>query len=653
MSWFRIRSFADRLSRRIMVVMILTMSINSGIIFFWSMGSMSLMTYSHYEEILKLTNEHVQKILTGVEIAAINNAGELEQHISSPEQTSKALKKELNFNPHILGCSVSFIPDYFPQKGHWYETYAKWEDSCHVATREIGSKTHDYTKKDWFCKPLMEGTGYWSEPYYDEAGAKDMLCTYSLPIHDTKGEIVAVYGADISLGWLQKQLEEIDKKEKEYSFALDASIGPYSPFCFIIGRNGKYIAHPDSKKILTQSFIDELKSKPHTADDKLINKILKGEAGKEFTEIGGFKSFIFYQTIEKTGWTIFVAVPSITMRFYGIILACLNILTLTVGMMLVFLICYFSIRHITKPLKQLSVSANEVAKGNFETPLPDIKHDDEIKVLRNSFGSMQKSLAQYIEELKTTTAQKAAIESELNIARNIQMAMLPKTYPPYPERTDIDIYGILAPAKAVGGDLFDFFIRDEKLFFCVGDVSGKGIPAALVMTVIRSLFRNVSAHISEPEQVVEALNETLVDNNETQMFATLFMGILNLKDGQLSYCNAGHESPLLIGPGIDTLSCDPNLPIGVLPGWTFTKQQATIASQTTLFIYTDGLNEAEDVNHAQFGIERIKETASAVLAKNENEASTLVKEMQQAVLQFADKAEQSDDLTLLAIKYIK
>jgi len=636
-----------------MVVIILTMSINSGIIFFWSMGSMSLMAYSHYEEILNLTNEHVQKILTAVEVAAINNAGEIEQHISSPEQTSNALKKELKFNPHILGCSVAFITDYFPQKGHWFETYAQWEDSCHVVTREIGSETHDYTKKDWFCKPLMEGTGYWSEPYYDEAGAKDMLCTYSLPIHDTEGQVVAVYGADISLGWLQKQLEEIDKREKEYAFALDASIGPYSPFCFIIGRNGKYIAHPDSGKILNQSFVDELKLTPSTADDKLINKLLKGKDGREFVEIEGVKSFLFYQTIEKTGWTIFFAIPSITMRFYGILLACLNILTMTVGLMLVFLICYFSIRHITKPLKQLSVSANEVAKGNFETPLPDIKHDDEIKVLRNSFGSMQESLARYVEELKTTTAQKAAIESELNIARNIQMAMLPKTFPPYPDRTDIDIYGILTPAKAVGGDLFDFFIRDEKLFFCVGDVSGKGIPASLVMTVIRSLFRNVSAHVSEPEQVVKALNEALVENNETQMFATLFMGILDLKDGQLSYCNAGHESPLLIGPDIDTLPCDSNLPIGVLSGWAYTKQQTTIASQTTLFIYTDGLNEAEDINHAQFGIERIKETANAVLTKNENQATTLVKEMQKAVLQFADKAEQSDDLTLLAIRYTK
>lgn len=224
---------------------------------------------------------------------------------------------------------------------------------------------------------------------------------------------------------------------------------------------------------------------------------------------------------------------------------------------------------------------------------------------------MQQSLATYVEDLKTTTAAKASIENELEIAHGIQMSMLPKTYPAFPDRNDIDIYGQVTPAKAVGGDLYDFFIHDEKLFFCIGDVSGKGVPASLVMAVTRSLFRNIAAHTAHPDRMVTALNEALSDNNETNMFVTLFVGVLDLSSGHLSYSNAGHDMPLLLTDDeVIVLSCDANVPAGVIPGWNFTCQQTSeMKTGTTLFLYTDGLNEAEDIHHNQFGMERMQQTA--------------------------------------------
>jgi len=271
--------------------------------------------------------------------------------------------------------------------------------------------------------------------------------------------------------------------------------------------------------------------------------------------------------------------------------------------------------------------------------------------LRDSFEQMQQSLTLYVEELKITTTEKVSIESELKIANHIQMAMLPKTFPPYPDRHDIDIYGLLKPAKAVGGDLFDFYIRDEKLFFCIGDVSGKGIPASLLMAVTSSLFRNISKHETEPHHIVAALNESMCDNNELEMFVTLFIGVLDLSTGFMHYCNAGHDAPLLIGEGISILPCDSNLPIGVVPNWTFTQQQVTISPQTTLFLFTDGLNEAENAAHAQFGDERIQQIAKQQLVKKEHAPKTLIDSMTQSVNDFVGQAEQSDDLTMLAIQY--
>ena len=231
------------------------------------------------------------------------------------------------------------------------------------------------------------------------------------------------------------------------------------------------------------------------------------------------------------------------------------------------------------------------------------------------------------------------------------MAMLPKIFPPYPERKDIDIYGMLTPAKAVGGDLFDFYIRDEKLFFCIGDVSGKGVPASLVMAVTRSLFRNVSSHSSEPGQIATALNKALSEGNETNMFVTFFVGVLNLTDGSLLYCNAGHEAPLLVGKGIGVLPCDANLPLGIMSDWSFTQQQVTIYPQTVIFLFTDGLSEAEDADHMQFGEERILAVAEKVLSQQQLQSQIFIDEMADAVNHFVGDAEQSDDLTMLALQY--
>jgi sigma-B regulation protein RsbU (phosphoserine phosphatase) len=266
---------------------------------------------------------------------------------------------------------------------------------------------------------------------------------------------------------------------------------------------------------------------------------------------------------------------------------------------------------------------------------------------------MQQSLSQYMEQLTKTTAEKATIESELNIAHTIQMSMLPKTFPPYPERNDVDIYGQVMPAKAVGGDLFDFYIRDEKLFFCIGDVSGKGVPASMFMAVSRSLFRNISAHVPEPHIIARALNDSMSEGNDMNMFVTMFVGVLNLQTGVLRYCNAGHDSPLLIGQGVGLLPCDANLPIGVMPDWEFTVQEAVIAPQTTIFLFTDGLNEAENEYHQQFGDEQIMTIAEEDLAKGMNQPMPLIQRMSAAVRFFAGTAEQSDDLTMLAIQYKK
>jgi sigma-B regulation protein RsbU (phosphoserine phosphatase) len=255
-------------------------------------------------------------------------------------------------------------------------------------------------------------------------------------------------------------------------------------------------------------------------------------------------------------------------------------------------------------------------------------------------------ISRNLERLRRVNAEKERISSELRIAKNIQKQMLPETFPPYPERDDIDIYGSLVPAREVGGDLFDFFLRDEKLFFCIGDVSGKGVPSAMVMSVVHSLFRMASAHESNPARIMQTINETTCENNETNMFVTMFIGILDLPTGRMRYCNAGHDIPVIVGH--EALPAKPNLPVGLFNDFTYEMQEMVLENGSMLFLYTDGLTEAKNSAHKQFGLDRIMQVLSQSVTLTPTQ---LLGKMTEEVHAFVKDAEQSDDLTMLAIRY--
>lgn len=256
-------------------------------------------------------------------------------------------------------------------------------------------------------------------------------------------------------------------------------------------------------------------------------------------------------------------------------------------------------------------------------------------------------LARQQKKMEAISISREKIEEELKIARGIQMSMLPKIFPPYPDRKDIDIYASIVPAKEVGGDLYDFYLRDNKLFFCIGDVSGKGVPASLVMAVTRSLFRTVSAHENSPARIVTAMNESMSDMNESSMFVTFFCGVLDMDSGHLRYCNAGHNAPVLLNSSKNLLPVIPNIPLGIMSGMVFTEQEADLRYDDAIFLYTDGLTEAENAVHELFGEKRMLDALTGLKGSRKH-----MEEMQKAVATFVGDAPQSDDLTMLIIHYL-
>ena len=253
-----------------------------------------------------------------------------------------------------------------------------------------------------------------------------------------------------------------------------------------------------------------------------------------------------------------------------------------------------------------------------------------------------------VQRLHKSKLTKERVDSELRIAQNIQSEMIPSDSL---LRDDVDVCGKLITALEVGGDLFDYIIRDEKLYFCIGDVSGKGVPSSLVMAVVHSLFRSLALHESSPKRMIQAINETSCQGNETNMFVTMFIGVLDLPTGRLRYCNAGHDAPLLIDQDVKTLSVNANLPVGLFGDFIYVQQEIQLPAEATLLLYTDGLTEAMNMQHKQFGLQRIIDTTTNCLEQGRTAPAVLMDALHEQAILFAAGAQQSDDLTMLAIHY--
>ena len=677
---FKIRSFGRRLMHRIGIAQLIVMGLASYFIYIMANHLVKDEESNLYESYLREANLAVSRVLSEVQVSTSNRVSEIQDHLGEPDRLADIMRRIVETNPRVRSCGLSFVDNYFPKKGRWFCPYAVRPDSGAVETRIIGSAQQDYLQAEWFLEALAADSAYWSKPFFDATDSVTPLTAYMIPIHDKKGKTVAILGADLKLDLIKgHEISGVDYNGNDVKLYINNNqtidVGDderlslergwrFISYNFIIDSDGTFIAHPDSGRILKDNYFELAKTTNDTIDDHLGKLMVAGKSGSYRDERGRIEhfdffdqdvtdSYVFYSHIAHTSWSIGLVVPRFLIDALALGMGLAFLILIGLGLLAGSIVGRFVIKRMVRPLTKLADSANEVAKGNFSVPLPKMKHNDEIRLLRDSFEGMQHSLKEYIEELKDTTASKAAIENELKVAHDIQMSMLPKTFPPYPERDDVDIYGMLTPAKDVGGDLFDFYIRDEKLFFCIGDVSGKGIPASLVMAMTRSLFRNISLHVSEPNVIMRGLNAAVADGNDTNMFVTLFLGVLDLHTGVLQYCNAGHDSPLLIGGIVRTLDCDSNLPIGVLDDWAFTLQEIQLESPTTIFLYTDGLNEAEDSMHAQFGEGRILRVAESQMAAGIVEPAVIVSQMQEAVHRFVDEAEQSDDMTMLAIKYTK
>ena len=633
------RKLSVRVSLWVVLFAAIIFNVALGFLFFQSRDAVREEAVNHAMQILDKTSLRVEGILNRVEVASNMTTWLVQRHPDKPDSMFVYSRGMLLNNPDFYNCSIAFEPYYFKDKGRYFSAYTK-HDGDSIRTIQGGSDKYQYFFMDWYLMPMLLDKPCWTEPYmdYDVAtNTSEMVTSFFQTIKDHHGQKIGVINTSLSISWLSQTISATKPYPNSYSI--------------MIGRGGTYFVHPDTTKITRQTIYTQTIEKPDTALEALGHAMQRGEEGMKHMIIDGEDCYVFYKPLGQTGCSMAIVCPEkdVFSSFNRLRQSVMAIVIIGLLLML-----YLFIRIITRelnPLRRLAQEAETIASGQFEAELPDFQRIDEIGQLSHSFADMQQSLVKYIEELKETTAQKASIERDLHIASDIQKGMLPEKFPTKADCDDVQIYASLTPAKDVGGDLFDFYFRDEKLFFCIGDVSGKGVPASLFMAVTRAVFRTVSAHESMPDQIVTTMNKMMVDMNKTLMFVTLFVGVLDLPTGRLHYCNAGHDAPLLVGAGVGELPCDSNIPVGFMPTWKYTLQEALISPGTTIFLFTDGLTEAMNADCALFQMNRINEVALKALSTQQLEPHQLIEQMTAAVHEFVGDAEQSDDLTMMAIQY--
>lgn len=528
----------------------------------------------------------VKHSLEDVELALRNRNWEFEQFLPYPDSLFAITRRIVEQNPDFDGCCIAVVPNYYPEKGRLFEPYTVRRGDS-IETVQLASEEHDYSKNKDFILAAKNDSSFWGEPYPDESDPKVTLITYTFPIHDEFGDIAAVVGVDYNAEELGKMLNA------RHMFP--------SSYHILISGQGKLICGPEEV------------GNTHQLAEETLDMINDSTFERHASSTGHSTLLSFIDNEDGSKGYVFYSSP--------------------------------------KSIKPWRIAVVNYDDEVFE-PLIKIRWRDLLSTMAGLLvlAFIVQRSAKNISKLQQATIEREHIDSELNIARKIQMDMLPKG-----EKTalrdDCDVVGLLDPARMVGGDLYDHFIRDEKLYFCIGDVSGKGVPAALVMAVAHTLFRSISAHESNPARIMQALNETSCQRNEQNMFVTMFIGVLDLPTGRLRYCNAGHDKPFVIGEETKQLPAKPHLPLGVMDNMIYTTQETVLQSGESLFLYTDGLTEAMNESHEQFGLKRVEKGLQDCIGNKPNVAEKIIRTMTNRVNAFVDGAEQSDDLTMLAIHY--
>ncbi|MBQ9249832.1 MAG: SpoIIE family protein phosphatase [Oscillospiraceae bacterium] len=520
--------------------------------------------------------------------------------------------------------------------------------------------TFETRQRPWYKQAAEAGdlifTGVELDAFTDIPG---LVC--AAPVY-RGGELVAVVGADIFLTSISDYVQDT------------ASEGG---FLCVINEDGQVLFSPQQAGVFKAELSDRGADLRATGNEELADFVrlsLSERTPLTLLEIDGTEYYLTGAPMETLGWAVISVVEKeVTNRPAAMMLSqyekindgalssyeagakqsAKTILVLTIGILVLAILGALILgTRIVRPLERLTRAINAQGNGGSAFTMDDgFRTGDEIEVLAESFAELNRKAQEYIEEIITVTAEKKRIGTELALAQRIQADMLPNIFPPFPDRSDFDVYASMDPAKEVGGDFYDFFLIDEThLGLVMADVSGKGVPAALFMMISKILVQNYAMTGFGPAQVLQAVNDQICANNHEEMFVTVWFGILDTETGKITVANAGHEYPVLMHAGgqFELLKDRHGFVIGGMEGVRYREYELALTPGSKLFLYTDGVPEATDADNNMFGTDRM---LAAMNADPSAPPDLVLRHVREAVDAFVKDAEQFDDLTMLCLEY--
>jgi sigma-B regulation protein RsbU (phosphoserine phosphatase) len=584
------------------------------------------------------TVNRIDMVLRSVEKVPKSLAYFLESSSYSGGDMIDLLHSVVENNPEIYGSTIAFEPFAYSRNSLCFAPYF-YKCKGKIEFKYIPYK---YFYWDWYQIPKELNRPAWTEPYYDVGAGNIIMSTYSVPFYKTvlgKRQLMGVVTADISLSWLQEIIASIKIGQTGYGF--------------LVSKNGTFVTHHDEHLIMNETIFSAAEARADAPLRKLGREMIRGRSGfVPFSSlITGKKCWMVYTPLSSSGWSLGVLFPQDELMADITRLNRIVIFLGLAGFLFLLVVIVLISGSITRPLRALAGAAKDIATGNLDIELPTIKSRDEVGKLADSFNYMKSSLKEYIKELTETTAAKERIESELKIAHDIQMGILHKIFPPFPDRPELDIYATLEPAKEVGGDLYDFFFMDDDhLCFTVGDVSGKGVPASLFMAITMTLIKTKATKGLSPDKVLSRVNEDLSMDNPSMMFVTVFLGILNIRTGELEYSNGGHNPPYIFHKNgdIEPLEMTNGMALGVVEDFSYQSKKFVLQKGETIFLYTDGVTEAMNEKEELFSEERLKKDINALKDKPIQEVAADITEKVKA---FSQGVPQTDDITMMILRF--
>lgn len=624
-------SFASKLNRYLLIsfaVMYMFAIMNVALI---SSGLVKRASVRDASNSLQLTVADMEHMLSEVSIPVENMTWLVKEHLDDPDFMYKITSQLVSSNPMIMGSTVAFTGNYFPSKGKYFAPYTCVDSKTgQLLSFQMGDEDYDYFKMEWYSRAATTARSCWSEPYYDEGGGDQMMATFSAPIRDDYGRVIAVITSDISLKDLT---ERLSKGDTDYSYS------------FMLSSKGKYISHPDTSLIMHSTVFDVARSYGSSKIQRIGEEMIAGKTGTMDYNYEGDIYIIAYSPL-KNGWSAGLVSPRAKLFKSLTEVIRTSLLMIILGFLALAYLGRKIIKRQTQPITQFAYTAQSIAKGNFYAEIPQTDSVEELVHLKQSFEYLEKSINTYITELRATTGTKERLESELGIARNIQLAMIPKVFP---DKKRYDLWAAMHAAKEVGGDLFDYVEHDGKLIFAVGDVSGKGVPAALYMAIAKSTFHFFAKSSGDTREVVSTVNNVFSEDNDSGMFATFFVGCIDLATLRMDFCNAGHNPIVVISPEgkAEYLNAKPNLAVGLFENFPYESEYIQLRPGSRILVYTDGVTEAENHDKDQYGEQRLLNYCST--ASIATSSSSFIEGLLASVHKFTAGNASNDDITILSI----